>query len=77
MIKEKINSMKTIVVNVPDRDENLFIALLQKLKFKTRVLTEEDREEMAMVKWIDEGMKSEDVSENKVFETLRKRGVKI
>lgn len=67
--------MKTIIANIPARDENLFIALFRKFKIKTRVLTEEEKEEMAMAKWIDEGMKSEDVPMKKVHEYFRKHGV--
>ena len=69
--------MKTIVVNIPNRDENLFISLFQKLKLKTRVLTEEEREEMAMAKWIDEGINSGEVSKKVIYQTLRKNGVKV
>ena len=69
--------MKTLIVNIPDRDENMFISLFKKLKFKARVLSEEEQEEMAMAKWIDEGKNSGEVSEKVIFETLRRHGVKI
>ena len=69
--------MKTVIVNVPEKDEDLFSALLKKLGFKSRVVSEEEKEEAALAKWIDEGMKSEEVSEETVYATLRKHGVKI
>lgn len=69
--------MKTVIVNVPAKDENLFNALLKKLGFKSRVVSEDEKEETALAKWIDEGMESEDVSEETVFATLRKHGVKV
>ena len=69
--------MKTIIVNVPDRDENLFNSLVKKLGFKSRIVPEEEKEEIALAKWIDEGMESEEVSEEIVYATLRKHGVKI
>ncbi len=69
--------MKTIIVNVPDKDQSLFSALLKKFGFKSRVISEEEKEETALAKWIDEGMKSKEVSEEEVFSTLRKHGVKI
>lgn len=69
--------MKTIIVNVPEKDEILFNALLKKLGFKSRTVSEDEREEKALAQWIDEGMKSEDVSEEAVYATLRKHGVKI
>jgi hypothetical protein len=39
-------------------------------------LTEEEREEMAIAKWINEGKESEDVPIEKVFQLLRKHGAK-
>jgi len=69
--------MKTIIVNIPEKKESFFLSLLKEFQFRSRVLTDEEREEMAIAKWIDEGMKSEDVSEEVIYQTLRKRGVKI
>ncbi|HLG34291.1 MAG TPA: hypothetical protein VI757_05370 [Bacteroidia bacterium] len=69
--------MKTIIVNVPEKDENFFMTLLKKFRFTTRVLTDEDLEDKALAKWIDEGMKSEDVPEEEIFEVFRKHGIKI
>jgi hypothetical protein len=69
--------MKTIIVNVPDKDENLFVALLKKFKLKSRIVTEDEKEEAALAKWIEEGMKSEEVSEETINATLRKHGVKV
>jgi hypothetical protein len=37
--------MKTIIVNVPEKDETFFMTLLKKFRFETRELTDE---EMAM-----------------------------
>lgn len=69
--------MRTIIVNVPERDESFFSTLLKKFGFKSRIVSEEEKEEAALAKWIEEGMKSEEVPEEKVFSTLRKHGVKI
>lgn len=69
--------MKTIIVNVPDKDQNLFSALISKLGFKSRMVTDDEKEEIALAKWIDEAMKTDQVSEKTVFSTLRKHGVKI
>ena len=69
--------MKTIIVHVPDKDESLFEAVVKKMGFKSRNIGGEKEEEKAMAKWIDEGMESEDIIEEKVFATLRKHGVKI
>lgn len=69
--------MKTVIVNIPEKKELFFLSLLKEFRFQSRVLTDEEREEMAIAKWIDTGMESEDVSEEVVFNTLRKHGVKI
>ena len=68
--------MKTVIVSIPDKKEKLVTSFLKKNRLKSRVLTDEDKEEMALAEWIDEGMKSEDVPIEKVFEHLRKHGVK-
>jgi len=69
--------MKTVIVNIPEKKEFFFLSLLKEFRFRSRVLTDEEREEMAIAKWIDEGMEGEDVSEGVVYKTLRKRGVKV
>ena len=69
--------MKTIIVKVPDKDEGLFEALVKKLGFKSRAVDEDEKEETAIAKWIDEGMESEDIAEETVYATLKKHGVKI
>ena len=69
--------MKTIIVNIPEKKEDFFLAFLNEYGFKSKVLTEDEKEDMAIGKWINEGLKSEDVSEDVVYNTLRKHGVKI
>jgi hypothetical protein len=69
--------MKTVIVNIPEKKEDFFLSLLKEFRFKSRVLTEEEKEDMAIAKWINEGIESKDVSEDVVFNTLRKHGVKI
>jgi len=69
--------MKTVIVNIPERKEHFFLTLLKEFRYRSRVLTEEEKEEMAIAKWIDIGMESEDVSEEVVYNTLRKHGIKI
>jgi len=69
--------MKTVIVNIPEKKENFFLSLLKEFHYKSRVLTEEEKEEMAIAKWINDGLESGDVSEVVVYNTLRKHGVKI
>jgi hypothetical protein len=67
--------MKTIIVNVPDKDESVVAELFKKLHLKSRVLTDEELEDKLLAKWIKEGMKSEDVPLEKVYTYFRKHGV--
>lgn len=69
--------MKTIVVSIPEKDENLFSALLKKFGYKSRAILSDDVEDKALTKWINKGMETEEVSEEIIFATLRKHGVKI
>ena len=69
--------MKTVIVNVPEKKEDFFLSLLKEFHYKSRVLTEEEKEDFAIAKWINEGLESDDVPEEEVFKTLRKQGVKI
>ena len=68
--------MKTIIVNIPEKEESFFLSVMKKFSFKSRVVTEEELEDKALAKWIDKGMKTEDVPLEKVFQLLEKRGVK-
>ncbi len=69
--------MKTVIVNIPEKKEDFFLSLLKEFRYKSRVLSAEDKEDMAIAKWIDDGLDSEEVSEEVVFNKLRKHGVKI
>lgn len=68
--------MKTVIVNIPEKEEAFFLSMLKKLKFRSQVLTEEELEDEALARWIDEGMKSKDVPIEKVFQLLEKHGAK-
>ena len=66
--------MKTIVVNVPDNKEIFFLSLFKEHHLKMRVLEKEEDEDL-MAKWIDEGMESEEILKEKIYEYMRKHGV--
>ena len=68
--------MTTVLLNIPDKKENLFMTLFKKHHLRMRVLKDDDDED-AMAKWIDEGMKSEDVSEKEIFDIFKKHGIKV
>ncbi len=68
--------MKTIIVNLPEKEESFFLSMLKKIRFKSQVLTEEELEDEELAKWIDKGMKSKDVPIEKVFQLLEKHGAK-
>ena len=66
--------MKTVIVSLPEKDENFFLTLLGKFRFKARVLSNEEMEDAELARWIDEGMESEDIPIEKVFKLLEKHG---
>ncbi len=66
--------MKTIVVNIPDKKESFLLAFFKKHRLKARVV-EQEEDETLMAKWIDEGMKGEDVSEEEIFKVFKKHGI--
>jgi hypothetical protein len=68
--------MKTVIVNIPEKEETFFLSMLKKFRYKAQVLTEEELEDEALAKWIEKGMKSEDVPIEKVFGLLAKHGAK-
>ena len=55
--------MKTIIVNIPEKEESFFLSLLKKFHFKSHVLSDKSEEERKIAQWIDDGMNSEEVSE--------------
>lgn len=69
--------MKTIIVNVPDKETELFTNLINRFGFKSHVISDDEKEETMIHKWIEEGMDTDEVSEEVVFKTLRKNGVKV
>lgn len=68
--------MKTVIVNIPEKEETFFLSMLKKFRYKAQVLTEEELEDEALAKWIEKGMKSEDVPLEKVFGLLAKHRAK-
>jgi len=66
--------MKTVIVKMPDKKERLLTSFLKRNRFRSRVLSKEELEDAMLARWIDEGMKSEDVPLEKVFKLLDKNG---
>ena len=66
--------MKSVIVNIPEDKETMFLNFLKKHHLNNQVIEPEEDEDL-MVKWIDEGMKSEEVPLEKVYQYLRKHGV--
>jgi len=64
--------MKTVIVNIPEKEENFFLSLLKKFHFKSRVLTDEDLEDEKLARLIDKGMKSEDVRWRRFLDPSKK-----
>ena len=41
--------MKTVIVNIPEKEESFFLSVLQKFRFKSRVLSAEEKEDRALL----------------------------
>lgn len=65
--------MESIIIDINNKKEAKFFAeLVKKLGFTSRVLTAEEKEDIALVKAIDEGKKGKYVSRESVMKALRK-----
>ena len=65
--------MELLIENIKRKDDKiLLINLANRLGLSTKVLTIEDKEDIALAKAIEEGRKSGYVSEDKVINTLNK-----
>ncbi len=69
--------MKAVLINLLEKDEVMFSALLKRLGLRSRILTSEQCEEHAMASWILEGIDSEEVSEEDVLQVLRDHGAAL
>ena len=67
--------MTTIVLKIPDKKENYFLNLFKKHHLKSVILQEEEDEDL-MAKWIDEANENEEIPVEKIYQYLRKHGVK-
>jgi len=41
--------MKTIIVNIPEEKERFFLSILKEFRYKSRVLTDENKEDSALL----------------------------
>ena len=69
--------MKTYTVNIPDKYENVFLKLFRKFHITSHLLIQYKKEDNAAIQWINEDSGKDEVSEEEVFEYLKKNGVKI
>ena len=65
--------MKTLVITPKDEKEFVFLSeLLNKLGFNTKVLYDEDKEDLGLLKAMIEEKKGDYVTENEVMKILKK-----
>ena len=41
--------MKTLIVNIPEKEETFFLSLLKKFQYKSRALSQDDKEDSALL----------------------------
>lgn len=65
--------MKTIVINVDDDSSvKLFLGLAKKLRFNARILSEEQKEDMALLTMMKERSKEETLPVKSAYAILKK-----
>ena len=70
--------MTTMLVNVPDKEKSFFMAILKRFQFKSKVLSEEDKEDIWLSKMMDEAEEEGgEVSEEEIIKILKRNGAKI
>lgn len=53
------NKMKTVIVNIPEEKEMFFLTLLKEFRFKSRVLSDEEKEDTGLLALMYEREKEE------------------
>ena len=70
--------MKTLIVDIPDKDEQWFSVLFNKFRVKNRILSNEEKENLWLAKMIDEAEEEGgEVREEEVMKIFKRNGVKI
>ncbi len=65
--------MSTFIVTTKTKEDEVLLAqLLKKLRFKAKLLKEEEKEDYALGQAIEEGMRSENVSKEAILKALEK-----
>jgi len=66
--------MKTILIQAKNESEFTFISeMLKRMDIKNKVLTNEQQEDFAFGKMIEEGMKTKKVSKEKILKALKRK----
>lgn len=65
--------MQTVLINTKTKAEsNLFVELAKKMGFETKVLTEEDKEDIGLLRAMMEARKTKLISRKTVMNNLKK-----
>jgi len=68
--------MKTVIVNIPEDKEKFFLSLLKEFRFKAHVVSDEEKEDTALLKLMHERENEEafsvETTENILDSLLRK-----
>ena len=68
--------MKTVILNIPEKNEKWFRTSFDQFQIKHRILSQEAKEDLVLAKLIDEAMNEEgEVEKEKVLQFVKKQGV--
>jgi hypothetical protein len=67
--------MKTVILNIPDKNEKWYRTLFNELHLKHKILSDEAKEDLLLAKLIDEAMGEEgEIEKEKVLQFVKKHG---
>ena len=65
--------MRTVILNIPEKNEKWFETLFNQLHVKHKILTEKAKEDLLLAKLIDEAMEEKgEVKKEKVLQFVKK-----
>jgi hypothetical protein len=68
--------MKTVILNIPEKNEKWFLTLFNQFQIKHKVLTAQAKEDLLLAKLIDEAMEEKgEVEKEKVLQFVKKHAL--
>ncbi|CAN5228160.1 hypothetical protein BH09BAC5_BH09BAC5_01440 [soil metagenome] len=70
--------MKTVILNIPEKNAKWLTILFDQLHLKHKVLSQTAKEDLMLAKLIDQAMSDKgEIEKEKVFQFVKKHGAKV